>query len=218
MGVAFLELKLFLSVKRVEVPEAELGLAVLDDEGGEPSNSSSGKVVASGPRTCCWYSSGVTSVFLLDRLNYYSSPVSEHLCHAVHDLIGVVAHADHRIRADLTRVLDHYIECLGTSDLAKLSERGDVAADYRMQRSTKCSEDRARTHGYASHDAERPNYAKAIERERRGHHVMREPVPLRYRIGRIRAQALLRLFQFIEFVFHLLFASSVACQDRCVAN
>jgi hypothetical protein len=47
---------------------------------------------------------------------------------------------------------------------------------------------------------------------------MREPVPLRNRIGRVKAHALLRLFQFIEFVFHSLFASSVASEDRCVAN
>jgi hypothetical protein len=72
-----------------------------------------------------------------------------------------------------------------------------------VQRPPDRPEDRPRTHGNASHDSKRPNYAPSVNCERRRHHMMRQRVPLRHRVRRARANAFPCLLQLIEFVFQL---------------
>src|SRR5262245_7241315 len=86
-----------------------------------------------------------------------SSAVAEHLGDALHELRGVVADADHRVRTHLLGMIEHHVEGLGPRPLAELREQRDVAADEGLQRSADGPENRARANRDAAHHAERPS-------------------------------------------------------------
>src|SRR5712692_6209028 len=139
---------------------------------------------------------------LFGRLNYNRSSIREHFSHSVHDLVRIVAHSDHRVGADFACVLDHYFESFGARYFTEAGECGDVSSDQRVQCAAQRSKDRARAYGDASHDTKCAHYSEAIQREGRCHHVLRERVPLRHGIRRVRVEALLCLIELAEFISH----------------
>src|SRR5262245_44888864 len=58
--------------------------------------------------------------------------VAQDFGHAVHDLGGVVANADDRVRAELAGVLQDERERVRAGRLAELRQKRDVAADERL--------------------------------------------------------------------------------------
>ncbi len=146
----------------------------------------------------------------LDRLDYDRSAVGQHLGYAIHNFVRIVSHAYYGVGPYLARVQDHYVERFGARRLAQLREGRYIATHYRVQSAAHGPEDRTRTHGYASHYAERANYAKAIEGEGCRHAVMRQRVTLGYRIRGARTHALPRAFEIREFVLRHLLPPSFA--------
>src|SRR5215475_16105914 len=115
----------------------------------------------------------------LERLDDHRRSVSQHFGDAVHYLVGVVAGADDGVRPDLGSVLDHDFKSLAARLLAKLREKSDVSADQGLQGSADRTEDRARTHRDAAHNAEVAHDAEARQFERGRDHVMRDRITRR---------------------------------------
>lgn len=70
---------------------------------------------------------------LCGRLHHDGGPIGEDFGDALHDLSGVVASADHRIRSEIPSMFEHQIESFGARFFAKIGQQCDVAADQRLQ-------------------------------------------------------------------------------------
>src|SRR5437868_3278207 len=90
---------------------------------------------------------------LLLLLHYDRRAIAQHFTHALHDLGGIVAHADYGIGAHLRGVLQHKLEGLFARPFAQFSEQADVAADQGLKAGPQSSNDRARSHGNAPHNS-----------------------------------------------------------------
>src|SRR5262249_37935914 len=99
-----------------------------------------------GPRAAARSGSG--------RLHHHCGAIGEDLGDAVGDLVRVVAHADHRIGAELARVLDHQLIGLLARLLGEVGVDGDVAAEDRLEARADVAEHAARAHRDAAHEAE----------------------------------------------------------------
>src|SRR5205814_7981753 len=86
-------------------------------------------------------------------LHYHRRAIAQHFAHALHDLGGIVAHADYGIGAHLRGVLQHKLEGLFARPFAQFSEQADVAADQGLKAGPQSSNDRARSHGNAPHNS-----------------------------------------------------------------
>src|SRR3954463_13123218 len=94
------------------------------------------------------------------RLDANGRTVAQYLCHALHQLVRVIADADHRVGPRLMRLNQHRFESLLAGSLSELREERDIAAEHRLQAGADGSENRpgsdddAAYHAKIVHDSE----------------------------------------------------------------
>src|SRR5436189_1542667 len=114
---------------------------------GKPTTSYSGEIA-----------SRCSSVF--QRLDANGRPVAQHLCHAFHQLVRVIADADHCVGPRHMRLNQHCVESLLAGSLSEFRKERDIAAKHRLQAGADGPENRSRSdddttyHAKIVHDSE----------------------------------------------------------------
>src|SRR5438876_9548457 len=120
---------------------------------GKPTTSYSGEIA-----------SRCSSVF--QRLDANGRPVAQYLCHAFHQLVRVIADADHCVGPGLMRLNQHCVESLLAGSLSEFRKDRDIAAKQRLQASADGPENRSGSddnttyHAKIVHDSE-PRHVEA---------------------------------------------------------
>jgi hypothetical protein len=99
------------------------------------------------------------------RLHDHRRTVSQHLRHALSDLVRVVTHPDHRVGAELLRVLSEELERLAAGVLAKLRPESDVASDQALQSGADRSDEASGANRDSTDNSEAANDAIARKLE-----------------------------------------------------
>src|SRR5688572_4623301 len=90
----------------------------------------------------------------LQRLHTHGCPVTQYFCHAFRHLVGVIADADHGVRAGIMRLDQHGVESLLACSFSELGEERDIATTQRLQAGADCPENRSGAHDDTAYDAE----------------------------------------------------------------
>src|SRR6266576_1506449 len=77
------------------------------------------------------------------RLDANGRPVTQYLCHAFHQLVRVIADADHCVGPRLMRLDQHCVERLLAGSLSEFCKERDIAAKHRLQGGADGPEDRS---------------------------------------------------------------------------
>src|SRR5256885_5104141 len=68
-----------------------------------------------------------------ERLDANGRPVAQYLCHAFHQLVRVIADADHCVGPRHVRLNQHCVESLLARSLGEFCEERDIAAKHSLQ-------------------------------------------------------------------------------------
>ena len=90
--------------------------------------------------------------------HHHRRPIGQHLGDAFHDLIGLIAHADHGIGAHGLGVFDHFLKGLSARGLGQSDIGLDPAAQHRLQPADHVADGVSRPHGDAPYQSQRPHH------------------------------------------------------------
>src|SRR6516165_1807337 len=104
-----------------------------------------------------------------NRLDPDGGPIGQNLGDPIHDLIGVIAHAEHSIGAGLARVFAHMVESLLPGAFGQMRIGADLAPEKRLDAAKKITHDAARANRYAARHPEMTNDSIACDVIGRGY-------------------------------------------------
>jgi len=135
----------------------------------------------------------------VQRLDAHGRSVAQDLCHALHQLVRIVADADHCVGPRSVRLDQHGVESLLASSFSELRKERDVAANQRLEGGTDGAENRSGPDDDTAYHAQIVHYSESRNVEAGRCHVGRNVCCLRMDNGRhgsdyaVRDQLILRL-------------------------
>ena len=113
-------------------------------------------------KTTTSYSGAIASrcSSIFQRLDANGRPVAQYLCHAFHQLVRVIADADHCVGPRHMRLNQHCVESLLAGSLSEFRKERDIAAKQRLQAGADGPENRSGSdddttyHAKIVHDSE----------------------------------------------------------------